>query len=201
MKLKKRFFSLLEILIAMTIAMVILVTGLYFYRYAAYMDRELKKEEALSLHSRLIAARLSQSFSHLKASPFFTLPEQQGVSVGPSLIFSFAEDCRDPRFHGQVIARLFVDPEKRLLLAIWPKNSLDDPPMHLDILADKIEGLTFEFLVGEQTNTTYPELKAGDFLQEWSREYPVIPLGIKIKIKGESPQEYAFPLVHCRGMA
>lgn len=192
--MRRRYFSLIEVLIAMSIAMGLLVTGLYFYRYAAFMDSKLQQEEGSVLKSRLFAARLSYVFSHLDKKPlFFTTPEIQGLTRGPSLIFTYYEQSRDPRFHGKVLARLFVDPDKRLFLAVWPfkepRNPM--PPMHYEVLAENISQLDFELLAGPST----PQLPQGTFLSEWKAEYEKTPVALKIYLKGKERVAFAFLLV------
>ena len=149
----RRPVILLELMLAMGLAMGLLAFALYFYRYSVVMDAELKKEEAAGFRGRLLSGRLNQVFSKIEDIPFFTVSEQQGLTQGPSLIFSFICDCRAPTFHGPVLARLLVDNEKRLILAIWQYNKLlngkTSPPMQMEILAEKIQGIEFEFLVGE----------------------------------------------------
>lgn len=196
MKQIKRFFSLLEILIAMTVAMGVFITGLYFYRYASFVDAELKKDEAVAFKARIMAARLSQVFSHLKKNYFFSTPE------GPSLIFSFYNNTRLPMFHDWVVARLLVDPQKRLLLAVWDYAPGKPPPsMHLEVLQENVERLEFEFLAGPQEGeSNHPDLKSGAFLTEWRGDFEQNPAAVKIRIKEEGKEEvmeFAFPLSNC----
>lgn len=194
-KSRRLSFTLLEVLIAMTIAMGVFVTGLYFYRYAAFVDVELKKDEEKQFKARLLMSRLASIFSRLKKGFFFTSPEQAGYTVGPSLIFSFRSDSRLPYFHGWVISRLFVDPQKRLILAIWegkPPQGMP-PHMHTEVLAENIEGLEMEMLVGP---TNHPGLKVGAFLNEWLADYEQNPVALKLRLKNEG-KEFAFPLSTC----
>lgn len=184
----KGFFSLLEILVGMTLAMTVLITGLYFYRYATVMDSKLKKEEAEVTKARILSARLSTIFSHMEKTPFFTAPEAQEITLGPSLIFAFEEQSRDPRFYGKVLARLFVDPHKRLLLTLWPLKD-SDHPMHYEVLAERVEEISFSFLMGPESQ------KPGAFVAEWSAEEESLPAAIRIKLHGEVETDLAFPLV------
>lgn len=195
--LKKRFVVLLELMIAMGLAMAVLSFSLYFYRYSVLMDVELKKEEAVAFRDKVLSGRLNQVFAKIEQTPFFTLSDQSGISRGSSLIFSFFSESRAPTFHGQALGRLLVDQQGRLLLAIWQYNKLlgDNlsPPMQLEILAEKVEGITFEFLVGE-IKKDQTELKPGSYVSEWKKEYDKLPAAIKMKILGEREQEFAFPL-------
>ena len=195
-------FTLLEIMIALTVAMGVFITGLYFYRYASYVDRELKKDEEVAFKARLMASRLSQVFSHLKKNFFLLTPEQQGFTLGPSLIFSFHNNSRYPQFHDWVVARLLVDPQKRLLLAVWKPTNKVPSSMHLEVLAEKIEGIEIEVLAGiQEGESNHPELKSGAFLNEWRGDFEQNPVAIKIKLKEEGKTEgleFAFPLPPCQ---
>lgn len=185
-------FTLLEVLIAMTIAMGVFVTGLYFYRYAAFVDFELRKEEEKQYKARLLISRLSNVFTSLKKDFFFTVPEQAGYTLGPSLIFAFKNDSRLPYFHGWVLARLCVDPQKRLILAMWegkPPQGVS-PHMHMEVLSEDVEGIDIEMLVGP---TNHPGLHAGTFLNEWLADYEHNPAALKLRIKNEG-KEFAFLL-------
>lgn len=195
----KRPITLIELMIAMALAMALLTFALYFYRYAVTMEAELKKEETKAFKERIFSGRLSSLFSRLYQEPFFTMPEQAGLTLGQSVVFSYDSEALSPTFHGQVVARLLVDTQKRLVLAVWQSNDLKEdntpPPMHMEILGDNIEKLSFQFLMGYNPSMeAVAEWRPGFFLTEWKQDYKVIPSAIKMKL---GDKEFAFPIAPC----
>lgn len=199
----KRFVTLIELMIAMGLAMGLLSFALYFYRYAVFMDAELKKDEVAAFRERILTGHLSHVFSRLIVPPFFTLSEQNGITLGPSVVFSYNSDTINPLFHGPVLGRLFVDPKKRVMLVIWQHNKLLQkdvtPLMHQEVLAENVEGIKFEFLVGPtETDTKFPDLRPGQFLEEWKAEYNLMPRALRMTFLGDDEIQFAFPLAVCK---
>jgi hypothetical protein len=201
-RLKKKYFTLLELLIAMSMAAALIVSVLYFYRYATHLDAEITKTERRSFQSGLLQGRLTYIFSRANVSGeknkkplFFTLPEYMGLTQGPSILFTYESDAAGGTFSDTVLARLFLNPKNQLCLAIWPYNravpAQGMPPMHFEVIAENIEKIDFDFLVGESEATP-----AGSFVQSWPSSVASIPAAFRLYAtrKGEDVQTFAFPI-------
>lgn len=197
---KKRFLTLIELMISLALAMLVLSFALYFYRYAVFTDERLKQEEAKVVQERLLSGRLTSVFARLKDKPFRSVPEVGGLTKGESLIFSYENDSYAPTYHGPVLARLFVDPENRLILAIWSYNRLSEPdvigPVHLEVLFEGVDTFFLDYLVGGgEEKTRQGSLRPGQFINEWKNEYETVPAAIRFRLNGKL---FAFPLASCK---
>lgn len=216
MKIKKRFITLLEVLIAMGIALGLLMACLYFYRYVSYVDHEITWMQKMAFQIRMSETRLNAilstagTVSDRKEAKivFFTQEEHMGLTVGPSLLFTYRnDDLFNVYYLGPVLGCLFVDPEGRLTLATWPYNkivSLESAhPVHTEVILEGVERLSMEFLVGETDKTQFADLRPGAFLKEWRSEFDELPHGMKlfIQLKGQKePVVLAFPLPSPQGV-
>lgn len=205
MPYNRRSMVLLEVMVSMALALGLLSTALYFYRYTALAEMEMKKKEEVSFQRRLIQSRLSSHLFRIEDPLFFTVEEESGLTLGPSLIFTGYSEARNQFFHGPVLMRLLVDPQERLVLAVWQDNRLKDPssppPMHPEVLLEGVSGLEFEFLVGE--SSPHPFGEKGGYVVDWphSNDSPQPrPRAIKIGVKTSGSSErdpsfqWAFPL-------
>jgi hypothetical protein len=195
MKVKKTFsLTLIELMIAMGLALAVLSFALYIYRFTLQSEEKLKQEEAEVFKERILNGRLSALFSRLEKKVFRSVPEEGGLTQGESLLFAFFSEAYTPTYHGPVLARLFVDRENRLILAVWQYNVLAQPdtpsPPHFEVLAENVKSLTFEFLAGPSKGGIPPP---GALVKEWKKEYG-IPAAIKLTI---NQKPYAFPLPIC----
>lgn len=203
---RKNFLTLIELMIAMALALGVLSFALYFYRFAVFSDEMIKKEEEKTFRERVLSGRLTYLFSRLQATNFFTLPEEGGLTLGESLVFNYTSDAYAPTFHGRLLARLFVNPAKQLVLAVWQDNPLADrenpSPPHFEVLSENVEGFSMQFLAGgqkeqEQKDQTQKEgeLTPGGYIKEWKKDLQALPAAIKLKLHDK---EFAFPIAYCK---
>lgn len=216
MKVKKRFITLLEVLIAMGIALGLLMACLYFYRYVSYVDSEITWMQKLAFQIRMSETRLNAILSTAGAVSdrkeakmvFFTQEEHMGLTQGPSLLFTYRnDDLFNVYYLGPVLGCLFVDPEGRLTLATWPYNKTMSPesahPVHSEVILEGVERLSMEFLAGETDKTQFPDLRPGGLLKEWRSEFDELPHAMKliIQLRGQKePVVLAFPLPSPQGV-
>lgn len=201
---KRRMITLLELLIAMGLAAALISSALFFYRYVATANNELYLKEKKAFEERLIQLRLNLLFQHVeiyKNKPIIFFTKAESINTkGPGLVLRVKNPPFDiPTFAGSVIQFLFVDNEKRLSIATWNFNQIanrDAPPeMHLEVLAEGVERIDFQFLVAEE-QSSYPELKAGMWLKEWLPGYESIPIAVKVILTKEKQVELV-SLVTC----
>ena len=101
MIIRKRFVTLLEVLISMTLTLVIISTLSYFYQQVNYVNIELDRTQNASFERRYVESRLASvlpraisSKVHPQAFHFFSSPDLGGVfqENSTSLVFTF-DNC------------------------------------------------------------------------------------------------------------
>lgn len=228
MRTVKRHVTLIEILVAVALMSIILAALGYFYKQIDYIGRELEKTESNSFRMRYLENRLAEVIP--KAIPdkdlkedffFYSSADSMGLFKDGTHNLTFIYDNGvnlDKQFSNNVLARLFVDRQSRLVLATWPVPKRwpegMSPPIKLDILAENVTGLNFKFFVSpekgkglviqstkiqEGKDLMDPEPK-GTWIDEWKFEYQQLPPLIKIILrkkpdgKSEETVTYAFSL-------
>lgn len=202
--LRKVHLTLLETLIAVTLLSVLLVIVFGFFRELAVITTMTQKTEKESFQIRYVETRLGYIFERIvnendkktRKFYFYTEPPKNGVSPFTSLIFTFDNGVRiDPTFSGDILARLYVDTEKQLCLAMWPIR-VEDPHEYMqnEILLDNVVGLEFQFysaperVASEKSlaapNKIDPEKKEPEkdrwYSDEWLLSYDQMPSLLKI---------------------
>lgn len=162
MKYRKRFFTLLEVLISLGLTVVVLTTLTYFYRQVSDLNAKAEVLEKEGFKMRYVESRFSKIFP-LATPPgkkngdffFFTVSDPGTIfaqSSPVSLIFTFdngVDLAKD--FSNIVLARIFLDEKKRLSMAMWPspqKWKLGATiPMRLEVLLEDVDQLKLSFFV------------------------------------------------------
>lgn len=154
----KRYFSLLEILIALTLAS-ILLTGLFGYYRKLHLTGELLQQSIEKVDNwRNLQARLSTIFVKVNGEGGATMNKKRGERYfytpkdKNELIFTYdnGKDY-DPRFSNIVLAKIFLDPtSKELFLLRWPLPNFDKEnrppfPFQKEILLENVERISFDF--------------------------------------------------------
>lgn len=185
----KRHLTLLEMLIAMAMTAVILMTLAMFYQNASHIGFELDKLKAQSFSLRHAENRLMRIFpAILKAGNpnfLFCSFNAEGLTAENSqnLLFTFNNgDSLDKIFSNEVIGRLFVDRNQALMLAYWPlpkrlkepiNSALDAVPIKKELLLENVEALHFEFYVAPEEEK---EEKPNKGAEDAQSEQPVAEL-------------------------
>jgi hypothetical protein len=176
--MRRRFFTLLETLIAMTMTVIVLTTLTFFYRQINELNTQAEILQKEGFRLRYIESRFSKIFPLAVPAGtrtpdffFFTVSDPGSVfaqSSPISLIFSFNNGVDLSKlFSNNVIARIFLDIKGRLCMATWPSQTRWMPganvPMKLEVLLEEVESLKFLFFVApdkkwqlDQTNSSTP---------------------------------------------
>lgn len=161
----------------------------------------MEKQQKESFQLRYLESRLAFIFERIvdendktRKFYFYSSPPQSEISAYNSLIFTFNNGVRlNPRFSGDVLARLYVDQEHRLRLAVWP---LYIPQPHQsvqeEVLLENVADIEYEFYSPPEqiTNKNAVESKKIDanapekdqWLKEWLQRYKHMPGIVKLKI-------------------
>lgn len=197
--------TLLETLIAMSLLSMLLVFVFGVFRELSEITRLTEKSQKQSFQMRYLESRLGFIFERVvneneswRKFFFYTEPASSNTSVTPSLILTFYNEVRmDPTFSGDVLARLYVDPEHRLRLAIWPLH-VPDPYEYMqdEVLMDHVVDVKYSFYSPPEkikdkndiipSKTIDPEKKMPEkdqWLDEWLISYDQMPSIIKIRVQ------------------
>jgi hypothetical protein len=204
MKLKcKRHLTLLETLIAISLLAIVLTMVFGFFRELAEISRQTELNQKESFQMRYAESRLSFIFERLvneneekkKEFYFFTQDAGRGFSNQPSLIFSFNNEVRvNPNFSGDILARLYVDKDNRLCLAMWPFY-VENPhvDMQKEVLMENVTAIRYEFYSAPARLLNENGLEKADvqkvepeknrwYENEWLKSYNQMPAIMKLSI-------------------
>lgn len=210
-KVKKRFFTLMELLIALSLA--VMITGVLLYYYY-----QMSKVSVLSDQATVKAFRMRYLQDRLQDLSLRMIPPKDKNSYflvgnnlpsifqseGANLIFSYNNGVVfDQNLSNEVLGRLFVDPKGKLILMTWPSRDKWEPhsipPFHKEILAENVKRVDFDFFIGSsdpREQSPY-ELSPGRWEHNWRREFKALPAMIRFKVTfGEQtkPVIFSFPL-------
>lgn len=221
-KVQKRPVTLMEVLIAMGLLAVLMSSLFGYYRQLEVIGTRIKELRSDSFQYRYSQYRLAQLLPKVvnennKDHVFFTSDQVAETIRGSSLVFTFDRGVDiDPEFSNEVLARLFLDDGGRLCLATWPAPSRTGesiPPMHREVLLNKVTALAFQFFVPPPTSdqpidtsdkvTTGKEQvipPQGQWLDRWEANYQGLPAMVRVLVtrrdKGETKTlTFAFPLL------
>lgn len=211
---RKAYMTLLETLIAISLLSVLLVFVFGFFRELSEISRLSEKAQKDSFQMRYLESRLGFIFERMvnendnsRTFYFYTQPPHRDFSDSPSLIFTFNNEVRkDPTFAGDVLARLYVDLDHRLCLAIWPLH-VEQPHQFLqeEVLCDNIVNVNYAFYAAPERLQTGKDItdpgKKGDpdkknpekdkwHNDEWAITYDQMPSIIKLEVKtAKNPED------------
>lgn len=220
----RRYVTLLEVIIAMSLTLLILTTLTFFYRQIYMLGAELDVVQKKSFQLRFLENRfayfLPRALSEKdKDFVFFTAPAEVGLTQSTSLIFTYDNEVDiDKPFANHVLGRLYVDPENHLVLAYWPSpkswNGDPSPPLKKEVLMEGVSNIDFEFFIAPEKEFELPKLpeKDGEIPLEpepkgewrkgtWSIEYKQLPAMIRITLTllgSEEKQTFVFPFPHTK---
>jgi hypothetical protein len=214
--IKRRSFTLLETLIAISLTVIILGALTYFYSQVVSLQRKSDRLQVESFKNRYLEYRLlkviPQTVNPDNENYFFTYTELGGgFKPGSSraLVFTFDNGIKiEKEFSNKVLGLLYLDQDGKLSLATWPSpDRWEDgivPPMKNEILRENVLGFKMQFFVppdkkweGEKLPSKQLEVNpspAGAWIDEWSDDYKQLPGMIRLEVKLRTGVEYyVFP--------
>lgn len=211
--LKKSYMTLLETLIAVSILSIVLVFVFGFFREMNEITRLTDLQQKESFQNRYLESRLNYIFERIVNENeknihrlfFYTEPPNRSYWLSTSLVLTFDNGVRsNPMFSGDVLAKLYLDTERRLKLAIWPLH-VEDPHlyMHEEILLENVADLNFSFYRAPERIQDNKEIHSGEVIDaenkfpkkntwhpDWYITYNQMPSIIKISIDvAKNPKE------------
>jgi hypothetical protein len=202
---KKLHMTLLETVIATTLLSILLTFVFGFFKELSVLSFLTEKAQAESFQMRYMEARLGfifQRIVHEKKTAgkffFYTQAPQSEITNMPSLIFTYDNEVRlDPHFSGEVLGRLYVDANRRLILATWPLH-IPNPHafIHQEILLENVSHLSFscycppepltstnQITTTAQNNPAQKTPERDEWTADWDLAYKQCPAIIKLTVK------------------
>lgn len=156
--IRKRHVTLLEVLIAMSLMSILIVSVLGFYSQFEGINQEIATQRKKAFYALYLQSRLgnvipfASSYKIPKSKDKeFTWFYSSTEGEQPSLIFVFDNGVDGiPLYSELVLGKLYIDPQKRMILATWPLPKLNQivpepPPMRKEVLYENVQKLTFRF--------------------------------------------------------
>lgn len=167
LKISKRPISFIEVLIALTLTIGILMTLTFFYRQVTEIGSETDRVRAANFKKRYIETRLAKILPKAVSKTdrsgdfiFFSTGDEGITKLGSqSLIFTFNNLVSlDKNFSGHVLGRIYLDSKGNLFIAYWPSpkrlENWERVPMKKELLLEGVENLTFEFYIAPERKKT-----------------------------------------------
>lgn len=176
--IRKQYISLIELLVALSLTVIVLMTLTFFYRQVTEIEIEINRTNTDNFNSRYIESRLSSILPKAVAANkndflFFSVGDEGLTKPGSkSLIFTFDNNVSlDKAFSNHVLARLYLDKNGNLMLVYWPSPARWEtnviPPMKKELLFQGVDNLSFEYYIAPGKRKKEPaqeqeEKKAND---------------------------------------
>jgi type II secretory pathway pseudopilin PulG len=161
---KKRFLTLIEVMIAMGLAMGILTALTAIHWQMVTLGVKAEREYAEMFQHLLLQNRLSNTLAHIDNKKIFYLSEDP---IYPGLVFSPTRgNDLSKTFSNDVITRVFCT-KNQLFLATLPsldKWNEQQPPILVELLADNVTDFKVQFVDSEGQN-----------LNSWDKDIQALP--------------------------
>lgn len=207
MKVKQRFATLMELLIAMVLVSVLLAVLLSYYAQIEVVQSEVTQARLEGFQLRYLQMRLSSVIPYTipvtgpvnesdKSKDFYFYTNSD-ETVAPELVFTYDNGIDiDPRFSNHVLGRLMLDQDQqRLFLLTWPvprcwTKEEEPPPMKREVLIDKVTDIDFQFFYPPASQETTGSSIGGEskpaadqWHSRWNMSYQDLPAVVKVRVK------------------
>lgn len=160
---RKHSFTMIEVLVAMGLAMAVLAALMGFYSYVSYIGKQGQALEKKTFETLYLQNRLSELLP--EAVPFYKSTKSKKeereiktnynfftsyVNGSPSLTFLFNNSVSNNSiFSGKSLGRIYVNEKKQLSFALLPSplrwNVSEEPPVKIEILAEGVDRIAWSF--------------------------------------------------------
>lgn len=193
---------LFELLIGLCLTALLLSCLFSFWVGSVKVEAKLQNARTEVLARAALQTRLQSIFTTLvPGDSFYTqeFPHEEQDSL--IALFDNGIDP-DPAFSGPILARIYIDEEQNLALALWPKEETKDRNWRKEILLPHTPHIEWEFL-GAKRGLTTPQKKRASVRPinaslEWRANWPEaageLPALIRLCIeqKNSAPLRFAF---------
>lgn len=208
--MKKRTFTLMELLLSLVLFGLLLEALFFWYRHMNITQEKMETDKWPILTERYTKQYLERIFQKIEGPRYFFTSSTKDSLDGPSLVFTFDDGPRNnPLLSNIVLGRLFIDKKHHALcLGIWPHptKKMSEPTQTI-ILLEGVEHLSFKFYYPpdpfqmpvdpKQVGKIVPTI---GWQTTWCSEYKTLPPLVKIQMNHldnkEDLLEYGFHLPH-----
>ncbi len=189
--MKKKSFTLIEVLISLGLLTLLLSTLFYWYFSLSTQQKELQLLQIPLQEEEALYRRLNQILPTIQHCCYLRDPQH--------LVFFFDRGvCDEPLLAGTPLGCLYSIPkENKLYLTLWPKPDtevLHREPQETYLLLENISQVAFSFYYPLQADrlTVDPEKirdplpREGVWQEEWPLDYKKLPAFIKMKFEREA---------------
>jgi hypothetical protein len=177
---KKRPLSLLEVIIALALSAILLVTLFQFFHHLSVSNIQIQKSKGKILSRQCMHQRLSVAFNNLDIAGKTTLyssPEQ--VDGCPALVWKSSQEMdSDERFRGELTHMLYFIKKRGLCFSTWSQNGASRD----EVLYDAPTSMTIHF---------FEDGSAAGWQTEWLKKDDV-PSMIKLSLYESTPDPITF---------
>jgi hypothetical protein len=167
MKIVKNNFTLLEVLISLTLTVLLLTTLSSIYQQVLHLDKLNEETEQTHFKLRFVENRLADIFAQTASEydlkdkfRFFTAGDAGGILAEgqPSLLFIIDNGVDlNASTAGYALGRLYVNKQRQLCLALWPAPSrwngeIPQQMARYEVLLEQVDSLAFQFFIPPQNH-------------------------------------------------
>ncbi|NGX55928.1 MAG: hypothetical protein K1060chlam5_00162 [Candidatus Anoxychlamydiales bacterium] len=182
MYLKKRFFFLIEVIIALFLAAILITMLFSFFANVTKIERDVEKAKHVAFQNENLQIRLNQIFSEIKLnSENFYLDDQKALN------FIF-DNGIDPisEYSDEIFGKISLDKDQNLNLFLYPNEKIDVP--RKEILFKNVKKIEYKFLYKKDDKIKIEKSFASKDLYwhyNWPNEIKKVPICICIKINDD----------------
>ena len=180
----KRAFTLLELLIAMSLSAILLTILFRFLVSNAHVERQIEKAQGFLLERQRLQERLESLLTNIEPQlldhpSFYTDPISNNKTLSLIAVFNAGIDP-DPAYSGPNTARLYLTKEGNFCLTQWP---LKEEGSRTETLLANVRALEWEFL-GHPSDKNPHAVAITDnwsWLKTWPKNKGALPSIIRLK--------------------
>lgn len=183
--MKKKPFLLLEILIALSLASILLFFLFSFFTQSVKLESKIQNVATQLLQKQKTHNLIQDYFisiAQIEDMPSFYTKRFNNEKCD-SLVFVFDHGIDpDPAFSGVILGKIFLDEESNLSICIWPilENKKIPNLWRKQTLLKNVENVTFSF-IGDSKGQSDKEIFSWE--SSWPKEEQNIPLFMKMEVK------------------
>ncbi len=181
--MRKRHFTLLEVLISLTCLMMLLGILTFFYRYIDLLNRKTDREQQELFKDIYVENRLAHILPAIGREQCFTTDN--------SLYFIYDNgESLDKLYGCNALGKITLTQQNELVLYIWPHpkrwGEIDNLTHKKEVLYTGAEKIEWDFFSGEHYSSTWPKER---------KEIPAI-IRITLSLTDGGQKQFAFVLPH-----
>jgi hypothetical protein len=179
MKIKKRFFSLIEVIITLFLSALIITSLFSFFKNVMKIENDIEKAKKIAFQNENLHIRLTQIFFEIKSSDLY-------LDENNELYFIFDNGIdKIAKYSNKVFAKLAIK-DNNLTLFISNKY-IDEKNKNIreEILFKNVKNLEYKFLAKKDEKLKVKKDFASNDLYwhyQWPKDFKKMPICIYIKI-------------------